>query len=130
MRCRTKALEFRGYNPSEVGLRKFLTIQQSEVLGCLWAMGEKGGVAGEIRNRLASEGCAHSLPTVKNVLDQLKDMAVVGCRVASSSAARLCYYPTVDRKDATMHFVERYIISLNEAMPDAMSKAVKDLNLR
>jgi Fe2+ or Zn2+ uptake regulation protein len=123
-------LEFKGYYPSEVGLRKFLSTQQSEVLGCLWAMGEKGGEAGEIRNRLASEGCAHSLPTVKNVLNQLKDMAVAGCRVSSSSAARLCYHPTVDRKDATMYLVERYIMALNEAMPDAMSKAVKDLRLR
>ena len=123
-------LEFRGYYPSEVGLRKFLSVQQSEVLECIWALGEKGGEAGDIRNRLASEGCAHSLPTVKKVLDQLKDMGIVGCQVVSSSTARLCYYPTVSREDAARHLVERFIDYLNAAMPDAMSKAVKDLRLR
>ncbi len=122
-------LEIGGYSPSQVGLRKFLSTTQKEVLECLWGLGEKGGDAVEIRRRLASQGCSHSLLTVRKVLDQLRGMGVVGVKVTSSSAVRVSYYPVVSQKDIARHLVGRLVAYMEEAMPDTMRKVEKGLSL-
>ena len=45
-------LEIKGYDPSGVGLRKFSTTPETEVLECLWELGEKGGGTKAVQKHL------------------------------------------------------------------------------
>ena len=120
-------LEFKGYDPSEVGLRKFLTIQETEVLECLWKLGKGGGNATVIQKHLSTQGCKHSLATVDKTLTCLNDMGVISCNGAAHNKPPLVYYPLIDREKLPTILVDRLVSKLNEAMPEATAQAVKKL---
>jgi predicted transcriptional regulator len=120
-------LEFKGYDPSEVGLRKFLTIQETEVLGCLWELGKEGGDANVIQRRLGAQDCNHSLATVDKTLTGLKNMGVISNKNVAHNKPNLVYYPLIDRDKLPAFFVDGLVSTLNEAMPEAMAHAVKKL---
>lgn len=120
-------LEINGYDPTEVGLRKFLTMQETEVLGCLWELGKEGGSAKAIRQRLATQGCRHSLATVNKALKGLKGREVVSSKIVAHSTPQNVYYPLINRDKLPGLLVDKLVYTLNEAMPEAFAYAVKKL---
>lgn len=120
-------LEFKGYDPSEVGLRKFLTTQETEALECLWELGEKGGGAKAIQKRLVEKGCNHSPVTVDRALTGLKEKGAISCRSVTQGEPPLVYYSSVAREKLPSLLVDRLVSKLNEAMPEATAQAVKKL---
>ncbi len=118
-------LEFKGYDPTEVGLRKFLSIHETEVLTCLWGKEKNGAAPEEIRAQLDAEGCPHSLATVKKALDNLGEWGLVEPRPVSRSAPRLCYFAAVDEGEATAHLVRRFLSSVNSTLPEELARAAK-----
>ncbi len=121
-------LEIKGYNPAEVGLRKFLTTQETEVIGCLWDLGKGGGTPKTIQERLSAQGCRHSVATVDKALKNLKEMGVVSVKLMAKSAPKNVYYPLMGREELPGYMVGRLVSTLNQAMPEAMSRAAKKLN--
>ncbi len=119
-------LNFKGYDPTEVGLRKFLSIHETEVLTCLWGKEKNGAAPEEIRVQLAAEGSPHSLATVKKALHNLGELGMVESRLVSRSAPRLCYFAAVDEGEAAAHLVGRFLSSVNAALPEELARAAKD----
>jgi DNA-binding MarR family transcriptional regulator len=120
-------LEFKGYNPTEVGLRKFLTEPEAEVLECLWEMGDKGECCKEIRDRLAVKGCNHSNATINRTLKSLEAKGVAASQVVTHSPAQLVYYTKTNREKAQAILIEGVISNLNASMPEAFAHAVKKI---
>jgi len=120
-------LEFKGYYPAEVGLRKFLTEPEAEVLECLWEIGEKGECCKDIRERLAVKGCSHSNATIDKTLKSLEAKGVAASQIVTHSPAQLVYYPTTNRERAQAILIERIVSNLNASMPEALAQAVKKL---
>jgi DNA-binding HxlR family transcriptional regulator len=120
-------LEIKGYDPTEVGLRKFLTTQETEVLGCLWDLGKDGGNSKAIKGRLDEMDCRHSLATITKTLKGLKERGIVESKVIARSAPQNVYYALVDRERLPAMLVGELVSTLNKAMPEAMAYAVKKL---
>jgi len=120
-------LEFKGYNPTEVGLRKFLTEPETEVLECLWEVGEKGEGAKGVREYLAGKGRNQSFATVDKTLRSLEAKGVATSRTVTRSPPQLVYFPATSPEKAPTILIESIVANLNEAMPEALVKAVKKL---
>jgi predicted transcriptional regulator len=120
-------LEFKGYYPAEVGLRKFLNEPEAEVLECLWEIGEKGECCKNIRERLAVKGCRHSNATIDKTLRNLETKGVASSQVVTRSPAQLVYYPTTNRERAQAVLIEGIVSNLHISMPEALAQAVKKL---
>ena len=80
-------LEFKGYDPTEVGLRKFLTDTEAEVLECLWEIGNEGECCKNIREHIVGKGCSYSYATVDKTLKSLEEKGVATSRIVTKSPA-------------------------------------------
>jgi hypothetical protein len=120
-------LEFKGYNPTEVGLRKFLTESEAEVLECLWEVGEKGEGAKGVREHLIRKGCSHSHATVDKTLKSLEAKGVATSRTVTRSPPQLVYFPAASPEKTPTILIEGIVSNLNKAMPEALAQAVKKL---
>jgi predicted transcriptional regulator len=120
-------LEIKGYDPTEVGLRKFLTPSETEVLECLWEHGEKGECCKDIREHLAGKGCSHSYATIDKTLRSLEAKGVATSRKVTRSPPQQVYYPAAGRDKTQAILIEHIVSNLNEAMPEALTQAMKKL---
>jgi predicted transcriptional regulator len=119
-------LNFKGYDPTEVGLRKFLSIQETEVLTCLWGKEKNGAAPEEIRVQLAAGGSPHSPATIKKALDGLGRWGLVESRMVAKSTPRLCYFAAVNEDKATAHLVGRFLSSVKAALPEELARAARE----
>jgi hypothetical protein len=57
-------LIIRGYDPTEIGLRKFLTEPEKEVLTCLWETEKTAAAPRRSRDAWTRRGLPHSNATI------------------------------------------------------------------
>ncbi len=116
-------LIIRGYDPTEVGLRKFLTEPEMEVLSCLWEKGKDGCSAKALKECLDSRGHRHSPATINKTLKGLSGRGIVASRVVVRSAPLNMYYPIVAEGELSGLLVGQLVSSLYLAMPEAVARA-------
>lgn len=122
-------LTIRGYDPTEIGLRKFLTEPEREVLTCLWETGKDGCSEKALKRCLDAKGLRHSNATIMKTLNGLRERGAVGSRVVTRSTPDTEYFILMTERELTTLLVDQFVASLNDAMPEAVAYSARKLGL-